>query len=306
MVNGSILAISLIAGGILLYSLNGTAFAASSDAWDGHEHLQLLGDPAGGIASLEKGATTANVYQWDFVRDYANTVAQAYFYNKAGVPQAAVQAAIAAMEQVTAGHPNDAYNHYLLADLYNLGYDIDPKNYLAKAEVQEQAALQLSPSRQEIYYYMSKTKNLENDDEGALVMAKKALDLDPKVPDSHFYYGMLAFALGQKDTGYNEVKTAMALGRQWHDFYEARVSGDYFADAGHLAEAIDLYKAALKLQPTDMESEAKLGAAFYIAGNIDLARKYLSDAASTFNFSQSAAYTEYQPILDALGIRSHP
>jgi tetratricopeptide (TPR) repeat protein len=143
---------------------------------------------------------------------------------------------------------------------------------------------------------------LEGDNEGALAQAKVALDLDPKVPDSHFYYGMLAFAVGKNDLGYEEVKTALALGRTWHNFYEPRVAADYFADADHLSEAIDLYRAALSLEPRDLETEIKLGAAYFLTGQNDLARQYLLEAASRFDFATSPQYPQYKPILDALQI----
>ena len=145
-----------------------------------------------------------------------------------------MQLAIQKMEGVAAAHPYDAYNHYLLVDIYNLAYDIDPQRYLAAAETQAKIALTLSPNRQEILFSLAKTKSLENDNAAAFALAKQAFDLDPKVADSHFYYGMLAFATGKPEIGYQEVKAALALRRGWHNFYEARVACDYFADANHL------------------------------------------------------------------------
>jgi tetratricopeptide (TPR) repeat protein len=207
------------------------------------------------------------------------------------------------MEQVAKDHPQDAYNHYLLTNIYNLVSGIDPKKYLPAAEEEARKAIALSPLRQEIYFYLAKTKSLEGDNNAALAIAKQALDLDPKVADPHYYYGMLAFAVGKSEVGYNEVKKAISMGRRWRDFYEPRVAADFFADTKHLSEAIELYKAALALQPDDIETKAKLGAAYFLNGNNTEARKYLSDVAARFDFSKSAAYPQYKPILDALGIR---
>lgn len=300
--SGGVLAAVLVPAAVVAYFFNATAFSAVARAWDGHENLQILNDSGAGIAAFEDATTVPSVYQWDLVRDYASTVAQAYFYDPASIPKPAVQAAIQAMQQVATDHPNDAYNHYLLVDVYNLAYDIDPQHYLRAAEAEAQAALALAPNRQEIYFYLIKTKNLEGDNAGALALAKKALDLDPRVGDSHFYYGMLAFANHDNAIGYQEVKAAMALGRRWHDFREPQVAADYFADSGHVSEAIELYRTALTMQPGDIEAEIKLGAAYYISGNHGLARQYLSDAASHFDFKGSPAYAQYKPILDALGI----
>jgi tetratricopeptide (TPR) repeat protein/O-antigen ligase len=301
-VNNTALGAALIVVAIVAYALNGTALAAGYFAWEGHEDIQLASQPAAGIANFEADAGTWNVYQWDFVRDYANTVAQAYFYAPSNFSTSSIAQAVAAMNQVAIDHPNDAYNHYLLTDIYNLTNTVDPQNYEAQAEAQANIALQLSPNRQEIYYYLTKTKTLEGDYAGALAFAKKALDLDPNVADSHFYYGMVAFGSGDNTTGYNEVETAIKMGRMWTNYYEPEVAANYFADSGHFSDAIQLYLAALALKPSDIDTEMRLGAAYYLAGDDASAKRYLSDAVSQFDVAASPAYTEYRPILQALGI----
>jgi tetratricopeptide (TPR) repeat protein len=286
---------------IVSYAVNGTAVAASYSAFWGHDNLIIQKDVTAALPEFHD-AIGWSPYQWDLVRDYAQTVAQQYFFDRTSVPRAEIVMLVHAMESVAQEEPMNAYNHYLLTNIYNLVSDVDPEHYLPAAEKEAAAAFALSPDRQEIYYFLAKTKDLEGDVKGALALAKKALDLDPKIADSHFYYGMLAFANGDATTGYAEVKLAMSMGRSWHDFYEPRVAADYFADAGHVPDAIDLYKIALTIEPTDLESEIKLGAAYFLEGKSDLARHYLSDAASRFDFSQSPVYGQYKPILDVLHI----
>jgi tetratricopeptide (TPR) repeat protein len=300
---GAVLA-ALVPAMVLLWELNVTALSASHYQFLGYK--QLGDNPQKGIADFRQATEGWNPYQWEFIRDNVNTIAQAYFYNHAMIARDEVVRLIDAMEGVAKDHPMDAYNHYLLTSVYNLASDIDPGKYLPAAEREAAKALELSPNRQEILFYLAKTKSLEGDNTAALEIAKRALDLDPKVADSHFYYGMLAFALGRNGEGYDEVNTAIKMGRPWHSFYEPRVAGDYFADAGHLGEAIDLYRAALMIQPSDLEAEIKLGAAYFINGRSDLARPLLQDAASRFDFSQSPQYGAYKPILDALGVAVHP
>jgi Flp pilus assembly protein TadD len=285
---------------LLIYFLNITAVSAAYHQYLGDQ--EIGSNPSQAIADFHAAVDGWSPYQEEFTRDYTNTLAQAYSYEPGSVPQTEMTAAIARMEAVSMAHPNDAYNHYLLTDIYNLAYN-PGDSYLAKAEQQAQEALALSPNRQEIYFYLARTKSLEGDIAGAFAEAKQALDLDPNVADSHFYYGMLAFADGKPDIGYAEVKTAIAMGRSWHDFYEPRIAADYFADSGHLSEAINLYEAALALRPGDLESEIKLGVAYFVSGDRADASKYLRDAASRFNLSQSPAYAQLKPILDALGIR---
>lgn len=304
-VHPGIVAGALIPAAALIWGLNLTALSASHYQFLGYK--QLGDDPKKGIADFREATESWSPYQWEFTRDYANTAAQAYFYNREAIPKDEIRSLIAKMNRIAADHQNDAYNHYLLTDIYNLAYDIDPQNYLAAAEKQAAIAFQLSPNRQEIYYYLAKTKSLEGKNDDALAVAKAALDLDLKVPDSHFYYGMLAFAADKSDLGYNEVRTAVAMGRrQWRSFYEPRVAADYFADAGHLPEAIDLYRAALGLQPGDLETEIKLGAAYYMTGRSDLARPLFLDAVSRFDFTRSPQYPQYRPILDALRVPVRP
>jgi tetratricopeptide (TPR) repeat protein len=131
---------------------------------------------------------------------------------------------------------------------------------------------------------------------------KTALELDPKVPDSHFYYGMLAFANGKNDLGYAEVKEAIAMKRNWTNANEPRVAADYFADSGHLGDALELYQASLALDPGNLETATKIGIVYYLQGNKPLARQSLLEVASKFDFTTSPSYASYKPILDDLGI----
>ena len=92
---------------------------------------------------------------------------------------------------------------------------MNPSEYLPKAEAEAARALALSPDRQEIYFSLAKTKTLEKQYGAALDLLKKALALDPKVPDAHFYYGLVAYVTGDSATGYSELRAAMQLGRKW-------------------------------------------------------------------------------------------
>jgi len=149
---------------------------------------------------------------------------------------------------------------------------------------------------------MAKTKSLEGKNSEAIDLVKYALSLDPKVADAHFYYGLLAFATGDPNTGYKEIETALQLGRAWRTYYEPRTVAGFFADSGHLDEAITLYETALEMQPDDIETQIKLGVAYFYKGDNEKARNYLVEASHNFDFTKSAAYGELKPILDALGI----
>jgi len=242
-------------------------------------------------------------YNWNIKRDYAIAVAEAYFYNPGLISDEQVVEAVRAMEEARDEHPLDAYNHYALVDLYNEISDINPSLYLKEAEEETQTALRLSPNRQEVYFSLAKTKTLEGNYQGATDLLKYALNLNPKVPDAHFYYGLLAFAQGDMNSGYTEIKTAIEMGRPWKNYYEPRTVANFFAQSGHLTEARDLYTTALNMsRNNDLDSEIKLGVVYYFLGDYGLAKKYLSGAIQKFNVKNSPSWSQLKPILDSLGI----
>ena len=294
---------SMLIAGLLIYLVNIQTLATGIYQYLGF--MTLAKNPAQGIAYFDTATGLSSPYRWAVKRDFAAAITEAYFQNQGvGIPADAVWKGLQGMEEVAAEHPSDAYNHYVLVDMYNQSSDLDPKTLLAKAEKEAQIALALSPKRQEVYFSLAKTKSLEDDNLAALGILQQALTLNPKVSDAHFYYGVIAFAANRPDLGYPEVKQALALGRTWRTHDEARVTANYFADSGHLPEAIELYKKALELDPEDSEAEAKLGIAYFYAGDRDLARQYLARVITGLDIRHSAAYPQLAPILRDLGLAS--
>ncbi|OGY99015.1 MAG: hypothetical protein A2945_04195 [Candidatus Liptonbacteria bacterium RIFCSPLOWO2_01_FULL_52_25] len=263
----------------------------------------VAGRVAAGIEHFKLSIKDWSPYRWNFARDYAAKVVEAYFYQPYLIPEQEVRISIQAMEWVRDEHPEDAFNHYMLVDLYNQASSIDPETYLAAAEREADIALRLSPRRQQVYFSLAKTKFLKGERELALQIVKDMIVLNPRVADGHFYYGLLAFATQDLATGYVEIHEALRLGRKWKNFYEPRTVADYFGDAGHLDEAIELYLTALQMEPGDIETETKLGVAYFLNGDNVRAREYLGAAAKKFDFTKSPAYGQLKPILDTLGIQ---
>ncbi len=302
-ISAIVLGSCLIPAAVLAYSVNMRSLAASSEQYDAFQRF-LKQDIFMGLRSFRDSVDSWSPYSWNFKRDYAIAVTGQYFNYPGTVSDEDVLKAVEAMEQVRDEHPADAFNHYALVNLYNEIAAIDPKQYTAKAEAEAKIAFEMSPKRQEIYFYLAKTKTIEKDYAGAFKLLKEALDEDTKVADSHFYYGLLAFAIGDKNTGYSEVKTAISMGREWKTLYEPRTIAGFFADAGHLDEAIDLYKTAWDMSyHSDVESEIKLGVAYFYAGKRDVAKAYLKEAIGSFDVASSPSYGQLKPILDELGIQ---
>ncbi len=296
---------ALALGIIIAYLLNIQTLRAANYQYEGFTN-SVGRRPWTAIQNFEAGIALWTPYRWNFKIDYAASIAEAYFYNPGLVNPDDVMKAIRGMEEVAAEHPQDAYNHYVLVDMYNQVSTVDPAGLTAKAEHEAALALALSPNRQEVYFSLAKTKTIEGDYPAAIEIMKHALALDDKVPDAHFYYGLIAFAANDPATGYMEIKQAMALKRPWRNANEPRVVANYFADNGHLPEAIDLYKAALALDPSDMESKIKLGIGYFFLGNRDLARQYLEDVSKSVDLSKSPAYESFAPIFKELGLPLPP
>lgn len=289
----------LVAGLSAAYYLNILGILATRHQYYGFKYF-IANKPNEAIASFKKAINTPSPYAWALKRDYAAAMSEAYFYNPGVVPKDEARLAIKAMEEVALEHPKDAYNHYSLVDMYNQVSDIDPENFLVRAEREAKIALELSPDRQEVYFSLAKTKSLRNDYEEASRLLKYAMELNPKIPDAHFYYGLIAFASGDMDIGYNELKLSMELGRKWKNYNEPRVVANFFADSGHLEEAIELYKASLKMKE-DLEARLKLGIVYYMQGDTVNARENISKVLSETDITKAPGYESFLPILRELG-----
>jgi tetratricopeptide (TPR) repeat protein len=284
------------------YLLNILSMEASYYQYWGFQHF-IRGRITHAIESFRRATSMWSPYTWNLKRDYAAAVAEAYFYNREKVPPEEALRAIRGMEEVVAAHPRDAYHHYALVDMYNQISDIAPETLLPKAEAAAAAALALSPNRQEVYFSLAKTKSLQGKNDEALAILEKTIELNPNIPDAHFYYGLIAFTLGDQEKGYAEVKRAIELGRKWKKYHEPRVVANLFADSGHLDEAIPLYETAIAMEPGDLEARAKLGIAHFLAGDKEKAKRYLTEVSRQFDFRNSPSYDSVKPILDELGIK---
>ena len=289
----------VLAAIIAVYFLNiQTIIAVRHQYWGFIYFVNSKPDKA--VANFRQGIELWTPYRSNFKRDYATTVAETYFYNGLS-SQDEVRRAVTAMEEVASEHPKDSYNHQVLIDIYNQVSDVDP-DFLKKAEREAEIALSLSPNRQEIYFSLAKTKYIQGKVKESFEILKRAIELNDKVPDAHFYYGLLAFENREPELGYREIKKALALGKKWKRYHEPRVVGNYFADAGYLPEAIELYKQALELEPSDLDARMNLGIVYFLVGKRELARSNILEVSRNFNLKQSPRYQDVKPILDELGI----
>jgi tetratricopeptide (TPR) repeat protein len=291
---------------LIAYFLNYRSLEATYHQYYGFKYFQANRVPQA-LASFKRAVGISTPYAANLERDYATMVAETYFYNPDKVPGEEAVRAVQAMEHVAREHPQDAFYHYALVDMYNQISAIDPAKYIALAEREAEIALELSPDRQEVYFSLAKTKSLKGDFEGAFKLLEYALALAPKVPDAHFYYGIVAFASGKPDIGYEQIKQTIALGRAWQNENEPRVAANFFADNGYIDEAIELYKISLGMRE-DPETRIKIGVAYFFNGDRAHAIEYISRGLSDLratgaDITQSLMYQDFLPILQELGIR---
>ena len=90
----------------------------------------------------------------------------------------------AELSKTTQESPLDFRTYLTLGQLYNAYSKFDDEKIILAEDVLKQA-LELSPSNQQVYWALAQTKLLQNNNEEALSLAERAVDLEPRVARSH-------------------------------------------------------------------------------------------------------------------------
>ncbi|MDP3948807.1 MAG: O-antigen ligase family protein, partial [bacterium] len=252
------------------------------------------------IGEFKKGIDGRSMYRDGYVRDYARTVTDAFFYKRGAVTKDDALLVIRELEAVSIAHPKDAFYHNTLLDVYSKFSSLDAR-YLDRAIEHAQAALALSPNRQETYFGWAKALSSKGDNKGGLELTKKALDLDPEVAESNFYYGLMAYINEMYDEGYKHVRKGIDGGRPWKNSAEPRVVANFFTDDKHFGEAITLYQKSLEMRD-DPETRARLARAYFLSGDRESAKKEFGQAMKQKDLSKSSAWSDFAPIVSQLGL----
>jgi tetratricopeptide (TPR) repeat protein len=149
---------------------------------------------------------------------------------------------------------------------------------------------------------LAKIKSLQGKRDEALRVVKQAIELNPEIGDSHFYYALLAFEAGRPAEAFRALDTAAQLGRKPRTAAELRVVGNHYGDAGDYTRAIALYEEGLRLDGGDLEAQLKLGLVYYYHGDIGAARRYIQGVALATDLREATSYPLLKPIFDELGI----
>ncbi|MDO8664057.1 MAG: O-antigen ligase family protein [Candidatus Liptonbacteria bacterium] len=252
------------------------------------------------IGEFKKGIDGWSMYRDGYAKDYARVAADTFFYKRGAVTKDDALLVIRELEAVSIAHPKDAFYHNMLLDVYGKFSSLDAR-YLDRAIEHAQAALALSPNRQETYFGWAKALSSKGDNKGGLELTKKALDLDPEVAESNFYYGLMAYVNEMYDEGYRHVRKGIDEGRPWKNSAEPRVVANFFTDDKHFGEAITLYQKSLEMRD-DPETRARLARAYFLSGDRESAKKEFGRAMKQKDLSKSSAWSDFAPIISQLGL----
>ncbi len=186
--------------------------------------------------------------------------------------------AVDGMKQALEQEPLNARFMMMLCSVYFAA--AKPSNsYLADADVLLQKALELSPTRQELYFFIGQLRMYQGRSSEALTLFKKAVELNDKVALSHWNYGVIAINAGQKTLGESEVKVARQLGHAYkaNDIKQLINAYDKTSD---WSKIIALYQEWISLTPNDAAPYAGLAATYAQIGDKQKAKEYALRAAA--------------------------
>ncbi|MBI5401388.1 O-antigen ligase family protein [Candidatus Wolfebacteria bacterium] len=283
---------------------------ANYEYWGVNYFLNQLTESS--LLSFNKALKTSTPYIDDIRRNFANTVKQAYQQGTNYSNLNDLQENLANhLRLVIKRHPQGFLNYLTLAEFENIFYKFNP-DYLKEAELLSLKALELSPKRQQTFYVLGKTKLLEGDIAGAYKAFEDAVGASPDSAEPHFYFGLMAYGLGDAKKGAQEIAIAEQLGRIPQKVEEFVSLGNFVGDLEHdYKKAIKYYKIALKMVDGEINGGSsvrrqeillKLAIAYYFDRNYEKSREMFLELNKTVNLKTLPIYPDLKPVLQELGI----
>ncbi len=173
--------------------------------------------------------------------------------------------------------PLNARFMLMLGNLYLVALPQEP-SFLEKADAVLSEALRMSPTRQELYFAVGQIRMYQGRTEEALSLFKKAVELNPKVALSHWNYGIMAIALGQKELGEAEILKAKEFGHSY-DGRDISFLINAYGKANDLPKILSLYEEWIAMEPKNASPYARAAAAYAQAGDKQKAKECALKAA---------------------------
>ena len=179
------------------------------------------------------------------------------------------------MEKSCEENPLDFRPHLFLGELYNHSYRFSGnKERLEKADEVLQKAIQLSPTNQQGYWYLTEVRVAQGRTEEAISLLQKAIELEPRVAKSHWYLAMAYRIAGQDQLALEKIIEAEKLGYNWKgNLAELKRGINVYLALKDDANLVPLYLKAIELSPNDAQFWASLAASYANLGQFDKARE---------------------------------
>jgi O-antigen ligase len=127
------------------------------------------------------------------------------------IPQEEFDLMAQELEKSIKSSPLDYYSCLVLGKLYNLYTVIFEENKVIRAEEVLEIALKLSPTKQNVYWELSKSKAMLGKNEEGIILAEKAVELEPRVAYSQFHLVNLIKITGNHDLAVQKAKEAIEI-----------------------------------------------------------------------------------------------
>lgn len=171
--------------------------------------------------------------------------------------------------------PSDAKNYLYLMNILNQ----IPGNlgFFDQTVALGEKALRFSPTRPQIYFELGQAYIFQKNFEEGLKQFRKAIELNPVPKESHLNYLLALILAGREELVAQEMKViTKELHYQFVPQDYLSIASAYFR-AGNKPKVIEIYQAALLLDPKNPEIHAKLAAAYGEVCDLDQARSHVEE-----------------------------
>ncbi len=188
-----------------------------------------------------------------------------------------VSVAVEGLKKALKLEPQNVRLMMMLGNVY-LAAMSQNQSYLLEADLLLQKALELSPTRQEIYFALGQVRLYQGRNEESLELFQRAIDLNDKVAVSHWNFGILNISLGQKDKGEEELKKAISLGHSYkgEDIQQIIKAYGRIEDWQKIAS---LYQEWIDLEPENIHPYVGLATVYKQLGDKQQAKVWAEKAA---------------------------
>jgi O-antigen ligase len=179
------------------------------------------------------------------------------------------------MAESTRENPIDFRPHLFLGRLYSGDYlATGDKEKLDLAEKTIQKSIELSPTNQQGYWYMTEVRSAQGNRQGSYDMFQKAIDLEPRLGLSHWYLAMdyKASKLYEKSLG--KIIDAEEAGYQWKaNLTDLKKGAEVYQILENDLSLVSIYEEGIKNFPEDPDLWAGLATSYANVGEFDKARE---------------------------------